>query len=86
MGKGASYRKGHNPAKQRANYDEIDWSKGKKLSEKQGSVSDKTFGEATDRFMDSITESDKACMDDELYDSIFKGKKPEATKKKGKSK
>jgi hypothetical protein len=30
MGKGASYRKGHNPAKQRANYDEINWSKGKR--------------------------------------------------------
>ena len=26
MGKGSTYRKGHNPKKQRANYDEIDWS------------------------------------------------------------
>ena len=27
MGKGAKYRKGHSPEKQRANYDKIDWSK-----------------------------------------------------------
>jgi hypothetical protein len=27
MGKGHQPRKGHNPAKQRKNYDKIDWSK-----------------------------------------------------------
>ena len=27
MGKGAKYRKGHSPEKQRANYEQIDWSK-----------------------------------------------------------
>jgi hypothetical protein len=27
MGKGSNPRKGHNPAKQRKNYDDIDWSK-----------------------------------------------------------
>jgi len=27
MGKGCQPRKGHNPAKQRKNYDDIDWSK-----------------------------------------------------------
>ena len=30
QGKGSAYRKGHNAKKQRSNYDEIDWSKGKK--------------------------------------------------------
>lgn len=30
QGKGSAYRKGHNAEKQRSNYDEIDWSKGKK--------------------------------------------------------
>jgi hypothetical protein len=29
MGKGHQPRKGHNPAKQRKNYDKIDWSKPK---------------------------------------------------------
>jgi len=28
MGKGCQPRKGHNPAKQRKNYDAIDWTKG----------------------------------------------------------
>jgi len=27
MGKGCAPRKGHNPAKQRKNYDDIDWGK-----------------------------------------------------------
>lgn len=27
MGKGSTYRKGHNPKKQRKHYAEIDWSK-----------------------------------------------------------
>jgi hypothetical protein len=42
MGKGATYRKGHNPSKQRKNYDEIDWSKKPKSDDKKSSkITDK---------------------------------------------
>lgn len=32
MGKGCAPRKGHDPKKQAKNYDDIDWSKGRKSS------------------------------------------------------
>jgi len=34
MGKGCAPRKGHNPDKQRKNYDDIDWSPVKKVAKK----------------------------------------------------
>jgi len=41
MGKGCQPRKGHNAAKQRKNYDEIDWSKPEGSSEKLPNISDR---------------------------------------------
>ena len=45
MGKGCQPRKGHNAAKQRKNYDEIDWSKPEDLSQKDTIICDKNTPE-----------------------------------------
>jgi len=44
MGKGCQPRKGHNAAKQRKNYDEIDWSKPEDLKQKDPRICDKKIG------------------------------------------
>ena len=41
MGKGCQPRKGHNAAKQRKNYAQIDWSKPEDLKQKDTNICDK---------------------------------------------